>query len=332
MGDFNLNLLNCSSLDHVNDFVNTVYNNCFRPLINKPTRITKSSSTLIDNILTNVCTKEINSGIFYSDITDHLPIFSLTHNILRNKHGEENSVPNIKHLNPKNIASLNKELAKIDWNTIFSSNDVEFTYDTFLTRFKQSFDNICKVEVSANRKKKNIPRQPWITRSLLKCINKKNKLYKAFCSKRDKPSELKFKKYRNKLHATLRAARKQYFGDLLQMNKNNLVKVWSIINSLIGKKNKDAFPSFFMKNNEKINKDQHIANEFNEYFSNIASIALEKLNKTPKNHFSSYLYNSCETTLYFAPTNESEIINVVKSFKNSYSTGFDELSTSLLKK
>ena len=333
MGDFNLNLLNCSSLDHVNEFVNTVYNNCFRPLIDKPTRITRFSSTLIDNILTNVCTKDITSGIFYNDITDHLPIFSLTRKISSNEHSEEKYLPNRKNLNTKNIASLNKELAKMDWKIIFSSNDVEFTYDTFLTKFKQSFDNICKVEVSTtNRKKKHTPRKPWITRSLLKCINKKNRLYKVFCSKRDKSSELKFKKYRNKLHATLRAARKQYFGDLLQMNKNNLVRVWSIINSLIGKKNKDALPSFFMKNNEKINNDQHIANEFNEYFSNIASIALEKLIKTSKTHFSSYLKHSCDKSLYFAPTDESEVINVVKSFKNSNSTGFDELSTSLLKK
>ena len=48
MGDMNINLLNCSSIQYVQDFVNVLYNS-FRPLINKPTRIINSSVSLIDN-------------------------------------------------------------------------------------------------------------------------------------------------------------------------------------------------------------------------------------------------------------------------------------------
>ena len=34
------------------------------------------------------------------------------------------------------------------------------------------------------------------------------------------------KKYRNKLNSILQFARKQYYSDLLQKNKNNVSKVW----------------------------------------------------------------------------------------------------------
>lgn len=57
MGDYNINLLNYNSIKCINDFLNTIYNNSFRPLIDKPTRISKKSVTLIDNILTNVLKK-----------------------------------------------------------------------------------------------------------------------------------------------------------------------------------------------------------------------------------------------------------------------------------
>ena len=43
----------------------------FYPLINKPTRITDSSATLIDNIFTNVHNTETKSGIWITDISDH---------------------------------------------------------------------------------------------------------------------------------------------------------------------------------------------------------------------------------------------------------------------
>ena len=37
MGDWNINLLNTSSVANINDFLNIMYNNSFRPLINRPT-------------------------------------------------------------------------------------------------------------------------------------------------------------------------------------------------------------------------------------------------------------------------------------------------------
>lgn len=332
MGDFNVNLMNYSSIDHINEFVNTVYNNSFRPLIDKPTRISKFSSTLIDNILTNVCTNEITSGLFYNDITDHLPIFSVTKNIIKTPFMSSQTKYTTNLLNQNTIDSLNKELAQFEWKNTFSSDNVDAAYDIFLSQFTEIFESNCKVKPKSKKKKKNIPHKPWITPSLLRCINKKNKLYKIFCLKRNSKDELRFKKYRNKLNKILKLARKQYFSELLHAHKNNLIKVWDIINNLLGKKSKDNFPAFFKKNDNKIVNDQDIANEFNDFFSNIASIALSKLSKFTNTHFSSYLHKSCEASVYFNPTNELEIINIVKQLKNSNSTGFDGVSTSLMKK
>ena len=130
----------------------------------------------------------------------------------------------------------------------------------------------------------------------------------------------------------LKATKKQYFCDLLQANKNNLVKVWQIINKLLGRNNKHDFPSFFMKNDNKIVKDKEIANEFNNYFSNISNIALNGLQQTNNTHFTDYLNKSCKASVYFHPTNESEILKIVSKLKTSKSTGFDNISSILIKK
>ena len=47
------------------------------PLINKPTRITSHSATLIDNIFFNALGIIHNSGIFLNDISDHFLIFTI---------------------------------------------------------------------------------------------------------------------------------------------------------------------------------------------------------------------------------------------------------------
>ena len=42
-----------------------------------PTRITESSSTLTDNIFTNYLTDHNSSGMLYSDVSYHLPNFTI---------------------------------------------------------------------------------------------------------------------------------------------------------------------------------------------------------------------------------------------------------------
>ena len=75
-GDFNIDLLQRDTNKLTGDFVDMVFSLGLYPLIIKPTRITATSATIIDNIFTNNIKCKIESGILVSDITDHLPIFS----------------------------------------------------------------------------------------------------------------------------------------------------------------------------------------------------------------------------------------------------------------
>ena len=75
MGDFNINILNSHSHQPTNEFINLMTSNSLYPLISKPTRITSSTATLIDNIFTNNLELKMNSGILYTDWSDHLPVF-----------------------------------------------------------------------------------------------------------------------------------------------------------------------------------------------------------------------------------------------------------------
>ena len=57
--DFNVNLLNYNEHNQTNEFSDSLASNSFTPLILQPTRITRDSNTLIDNIFSNVIDPDI---------------------------------------------------------------------------------------------------------------------------------------------------------------------------------------------------------------------------------------------------------------------------------
>ena len=75
MGDFNLNLLNYDNDDKVKVFVDLMNSCGLFSLITKPTRISQTTTTLIDNIFTNCIHNEFDAGILCLDISDHMPVF-----------------------------------------------------------------------------------------------------------------------------------------------------------------------------------------------------------------------------------------------------------------
>ena len=77
VGDLNINYLDYSINTNVRDLFNLIFQNGIFPLINRATRVTKSSAAIIDHVLTNtIIDSEIQSGIIKTDISDHFAVFA----------------------------------------------------------------------------------------------------------------------------------------------------------------------------------------------------------------------------------------------------------------
>ena len=75
-GDFNMNSLDYSQNTIVHDFFNLAFQNSIFPVINRPTRVTKTSATIIDHILTNtIIDSPLHSGIAKTYISGHFAVF-----------------------------------------------------------------------------------------------------------------------------------------------------------------------------------------------------------------------------------------------------------------
>ena len=158
-------------------------------------------------------------------------------------------------------------------------------------------------------KQVNTLTKPWITKGIQIAIHKRNKLQKLFKNTKDPPLkksyELEFKKYRNMIVSLTRKSKKNHFSSYFPNNIYNLKKIWqSIINSIIATKNCDV-PSIYIKNNCEISSDPiTISNKFNDYFSNVAKNARNKIPHSSK-HFSEILKNKNDKSSFISPTKKN---------------------------
>ena len=72
MGDFNINLINYNYDKNTGNFFDTRFSQSFLPYITTPTRITRNTKTLIDNIYYSKPLNSIISGNLSGIISDPL--------------------------------------------------------------------------------------------------------------------------------------------------------------------------------------------------------------------------------------------------------------------
>ena len=328
MGDFNIDLLSSINQHTSSHFLNILSSFSFYPHINKHTRITPTSSTLIDNIFSNVIDQHSLNGILYYDISDHLPIFTIV------KHPGHTHKPstNLKHNKirketKQNIESLKLDLTQEQWLDIFQTNDVNQSYENFINKLLFYYDkNIPLVRQKSYKKIKN----PWITKGIINSIITRNKLYKKSLREPSQTNHDKYKKYRNVLTSIIRLSRKIYYSQKIELKKDNNTSLWQIVKDLLGTKAKNT-PKTFKDGDIEISDPEKIANKFNSYFVNIGPNLASKIN-APRESFKKYLNEPFHKTLFLRPTDHQEILNIVKSLKPSASTGYDGISVNLLKK
>lgn len=119
-----MDLLKNKSNKQVSHFIDTFLSYSFFAVINKPTRITSSSATLIDNIFCN-CVHNNNflDGILCTDTCDHLPIFC-TKKVMQQR---EDNVTYIKKqiFNDNNTDKFKTLMSNIEWNSIIDITDCQ---------------------------------------------------------------------------------------------------------------------------------------------------------------------------------------------------------------
>ena len=331
-GDFNLDLLKHESHSITAQFLEALFLYGFLPMITKPTRITAHSATLIDNIFTNNTTFSSKNGLIVSDISDHLPVFSIV-TAGRSSRLKNKNYITVGDMSEKRTEEFKTKLENTDWEFDKESGDPSASYDVFIEKFTGLFDSCFPFKI-VRGKALNSFKKPWLTKALLKSINKKNKLYKQYLRNRRSDAQfLKYKKYKNKLTYLLRIAKKRYYETQIDKNKDNIKFTWKILNSLINRTKKKtlSYPQLH-DNGQDITNPEEIANKFCQYFTSIGPNLASKIPPASKS-FKEFINRVPSKPLpNFAPVTPKELYEIVKNFKDGKAPGVDDIPISIIKK
>ena len=179
LGDYNIDLLKYTQDGYATEFVDSTFEHGCIPLITKPTRVTPTSATCIDNIITNKIYQNSEPGIIVHDISDHFAVFYAIPNSTTNKFQENDTQYNAfrRNFSAENITKLNNELLLYNWDTILHDQDPNSAAKKFQNILADQI-TVCCPPLKTARQKGKRPNQPWFTKGLKISCKKKQSLFK----------------------------------------------------------------------------------------------------------------------------------------------------------
>ena len=325
MGDYNINLINENTHLHTSEFLDIMYGNSLFPLITKPTRISNTNATLIDNIFCNdiINNYKFLNGILFTDISDHFPIFTIK---ITPVNINSNLPIKIRDLSLHNIQTFKEKLSLINWNSVYNCNDTNLAFSIFYKVFCGIYYECFPIKLIKSQYKK---RKLWLSTGLKLSIKHKNKLYLRAKRSPSSHNIKNYKTYKNNLNRLMRIAEREHFNKILNDNRTNLKKSWKIIKEVVNRSNNKTTTYKFNIGRKLISDPNVIANSFNNFFSNIGkNLAL----KIPMSHNDplKYMQNSNKNSIFINNAECEEVINIIKLLKPS-TTGPDGINSNIIK-
>ncbi len=221
-------------------------------------------------------------------------------------------------------------LSDRDFSETLNTDCPDSAYDKFISVFKYIFNEAFPL-IKTRFNKKYMKREPWVSAGLLASSRHKAKLFKK---KLNKPTDENIKCYKNYLNLfnkSKRELKRNYYSHLLELNKNNMKKTWSVLKQAIGKRNDTSnLPQTFKVDNTNISDESEIADNFNKYFSNIGKTTSDNVPKT-RAKFTDYMKTPLVNSIFLETIEPDQVIEITNKLKPKLSAGPDEISSKLLK-
>ena len=322
MGDFNIDITSCT---------NPKWNNLIQlfdllQIVKEPTRVTHSTSTIIDHVYTTKPENIIECFVPHYAISDHYPI-CITRKV------------NFKIPKTEHIISTYRCFKKFNENAFLSDLESNFqNFELVHQSVDDDFESLYSIIINQldryapikQRRVKSRRLPDWYTPE----IGEARKI-------RDKYKHSKnwseYKRYRNKTSKLIKNAKRNHFSDSIE-NFKDTKTIWKhlrTINTSAASTN-STLPSELKFANESLTDSKEIATKLNEYFASVAKVLnstntetsepdLSKLQdfvngKVPDNVSFKLPYITCD-----------QVASYISALDPSKATGLDGLGPKIIK-
>ena len=305
MGDLNCNTDKFSP-DHNTRkllFLSALYQ--LEQLINEPTRVTKTSASLIDLVFTNERKNISHSVVIHLGISDHSMIYAVRKLIIPKSDPKIKIVRNFKNFN---VNDFLRDLSQIPWETTVIQDNPNTCWKIWKSFYLGVLDRHApfrRVRIRGNS-------IPWVTSDIRKLMRLRDYHKKRAVKFNSQFHWDKFRETRNKLNSCLRTTKRNYFCNEINdsVQSNDIKRSWSLINTLLGKQNKNHTSiKELIIDDAIISDEQSIAESFNNFFVNIGAKLASEIDDLPHEESTNNLSQTIESIFKF-----SEISTLMKLF------------------
>lgn len=315
-GDWNIDTLKTTNISRELKELLDSYN--FDLHINVPTR----RLSCIDHFASN--DKESRGHTVPVALSDHETAQILTVPVKKRVLSIQHYYKTVRDFSQENISKFKECISNYPWTELFVKNDTDEAFNYFHTELCLLY-NLCfpKYRVKITKK---IHKPNWLTKGIRTSCVTKRKLRISYYKNKSVTSKNQYRKYAKLLKKCIIFSQKSKNTNYINKSKNKCRATWQIINNTENYVKINSIDQLNVNNNKIITDPIQIASKFNDYFINLPKISSEQTSS----HNSVSLANS-SVTFFLAPTDEHEIRNIIKSLNNTNSTGYDELSTKVIK-
>ena len=151
-------------------------------MIAEPTRVTSTSSSLIDVLITSTPNSFERSGVLSTSFSDHLPIYGVLCGP---------SVKPVKHryietrsFSSQSMERFNADLELVPWNVVEIFSDIDDKYYVWQTLFLAIFNDNFPIR----RKRIRQSTHPWLDNSILSTMRRRDHFHRK-ARKFNRPSD-----------------------------------------------------------------------------------------------------------------------------------------------
>lgn len=324
VGDYNIQFI--EKIDTVSkQFFDIINSFNLKILVDTPTRITETTSSCIDNVLTDC--NEWKAEVVITSISDHDGII-----VELKQSGELKLNNHIKRrkLTKQSINNLKTNLSRQKWEEVFHASSIEHKYEKFLEIFTYHFDSTCPEKLIDINKSNHKNNKKWYTCSLLREKENLHTVYDQFKMLPDPGLWAKYKILKKQYEKNVRKQKNKYIGEKLKQVNYNTKEVWKVIHG-------ETKPPILNKNitlidgTHTISDPKIVAHYFNDYFTNVTGssdkMTCNQKLREPENFINNYI----EKLLFFNELTVQDTIKIIKDLKCKRSSGYDGIPTSVVK-
>ena len=323
-GDFNVDFSRSNNLQTQMLNLFNMFN--LKGTVSFHTRITSTSSTMIDNIVI-----DNNSSYTICPWINGLSDYDAQILCLKVP-GRKTSQPTFiytRNLSEYNITSFLHCLSHEQWFEVFEENDINKMFNNFLKvyiRYHQSNFPVVKRYTSIHTL------SPWITKGIVISCRRKKELFILSKILNDQRLTKFYKQYCTILSKVINAAKKLHNNSIISSAGNKIKATWRIINREKGKTKSNTLTKEILHEGNVICDQSKIANLFNKYSllnlvwpvqgTNNNNV---KINITNSIEFLDRHYEKPFPAIKWQFTSTHEIINIIRTMKTTNSAGYDEI-------